>query len=370
VNAVGKVVSYRGDNVNGFDPSDRDPDPTRLLLGYFHSSSTLNYLRSLLDSGFSDLHRARAWELGFVKDEDQRAHYESMAREILSSLDFMRVVSGGALESSESVRRAAIYVSHEGLHLPYEEAMTREADSKASIWDGARGGREASSSWYNLGAHFIWIGDRTRALEGAHIEYFRGIENPVGIKVGPSTDPKELVELIRRLWPDPAAKPGKIVLITRLGAERTREALPPIVRAVTDAGMPVVWTCDPMHGNTRKSDTAGLKTREFGDIVSELRDTFEVHRELGTRLGGVHFEMTGEDVTECTGGSGRLSEKDLPLRYTTHCDPRLNYGQSLELAFLIAKYLRRAAHVDEGHEKPGSLKSVWSISSLETPTDA
>jgi len=392
------VPSFRGENVNGFEPSDRSPDPTRLLHGYFHSAATLNYVRSLLDSGFSDLHRARSWELGFVKDPAQKAKYEAMTAEILSSLDFMRVVGGASFDQAEAVRRGSIFSSHEGLHLDFETAMTRVADSAASIWDSTPGedakpaaadadaaatppaspapstaaaaaaaaspaSAPAGRKWYNLGTHFLWIGDRTRALDGAHIEYFRGIANPIGVKVGPSMKRSELVPLIRMLWPSPEAQPGKIVLITRLGAGRVRDLLPPFIRAVQNARLPVVWTCDPMHGNTRKSESTGLKTRDFADVVSELRDTFEVHRELGSRLGGVHFELTGEDVTECTGGPSRVAEADLPLRYETHCDPRLNYAQSMELAFLIAGYLRSTA--DGSGAADAAVSRAWSTSSLD-----
>jgi 3-deoxy-7-phosphoheptulonate synthase len=276
VDGVGTVCSYRGENVNGYDPKDRTPDPSRLLLGYFHSAATLNYVRSLLDSGFSDLHCARGWELDFVKDPAQKARYEQLTKEILSALDFMRVVGGNTLDGAEAVRRASIFASHEGLHLPFETAMTRHADSAASIWDkkadatdadttatttpavaaaaaaapaAASAGRaSAGPRWYNLGAHFLWIGDRTRALDGAHIEYFRGIANPIGIKVGPSMKRAELVPLIRMLWPNPADEPGKIVLITRLGAGKVRDKLPGFVRAVQAANLPVVWTCDLTHG--------------------------------------------------------------------------------------------------------------------------
>lgn len=395
VEGVGTVPSYRGENVNGYKPTDRTPDPNRLLLGYFHSAATLNYVRSLLDSGFSDLHRARGWELDFVKDPAQKARYEQLTKEILSALDFMRVVGGSTLDGAEAVRRASIFASHEGLHLPFEAAMTRLADSAASIWDrksaaaadtaadvavgaassaaaegtaGAGSAPSASARWYNLGAHFLWIGDRTRALDGAHIEYFRGIANPIGIKVGPSMKRSELVPLIRMLWPNPAEVPGKIVLITRLGAGKVRDLLPTFIRAVQAAGLPVVWTCDPMHGNTTTSSSTGLKTREFANVVSELRDTFEVHRELSSRLGGVHFELTGEDVTECTGGPSCIAEADLPLRYTTHCDPRLNYAQSMELAFLIAQYLRTTR--DAADAGKAAVHRAWSTSSLSDKDEA
>jgi hypothetical protein len=220
-------------------------------------------------------------------------------------------------------------------------SSSSSAATPATPGAGSRAASAAASPlWYNLGTHFLWIGDRTRQLDHAHVEYFRGVQNPVGIKAGPSSDPAELVALIRRLWPNPRAAPGKIVLITRMGAGSVRAKLPALVRAVQEAGFtsPVVWTCDPMHGNTRVSSN-NYKTRDFDDILAELKHTFEVHRELGSRLGGVHFELTGENVTECTGGPEKLLESDLPHRYTTYCDPRLNYAQGMELAFLIAQYL-------------------------------
>jgi len=340
-----EMPSFRGDNINSFDTSSRAADPARLVSGYFHSAATLNYARALLASGFADLHRASHWDLDFVQDTGHRAQYKALVDRILSAMDFMRVCG---VADEVSLRTADFFMSHEGLQLDLEEALTRagpaasEARAHGGAWlkPPAAPSAPAPDDFYNLGTHFLWIGDRTRQLDHAHVEYFRGIANPVGIKVGPSSDPEELVAVIRRLWPDPAAAPGKIVLITRMGAGAVLAKLPAILRAVQAAGLTSrpVWVCDPMHGNTRNSSN-GFKTREFDDILGELKHTFAVHRECGSHLGGVHFELTGENVTECTGGPERLLEADLPLRYTTYCDPRLNYAQSMELAFLIAQFL-------------------------------
>ncbi len=312
-----EVASYRGDHINGHDPSEREPDPERLLRVYFHSASTLNHLRALLDGGFADLHAPHHWDLGFVQNPERRAQYEGMLARIREAVDFMDAIGA---RSSDALGTVRFFTSHEGLLLPYEEALTRRIEGR----------------WYNLGAHFLWIGDRTRALDEAHVEYFRGIENPIGIKVGPSMDSDELVELIARL--NPTDRPGRITLITRFGAERIRELLPPHVAAVAASGRTVTWSCDPMHGNTHTAAT-GHKTRAFDAILAELRGAFDVHREQGSHLGGVHFELTGEDVTECIGGSQGLAPEDLSRAYETFCDPRLNYAQSLEVAFLIARRL-------------------------------
>ena len=289
----------------------------------------MNYIRALLSSGFGSLHEAKHWDLGFVQDLEHRATYQDMTDRILSSLDFMRVCG---VSTGSNVESAPVYISHEGLQLGYEEALTRE---------GEGGG------WFNLGAHFLWIGDRTRQLDHAHVEYFRGLQNPVGVKVGPTTPPEDLVPLIRALCPDldTEAQRGKVVLITRLGAGKVETLLPPFIRAVQAAGLGeyVVWTCDPMHGNTYKVEDSGLKTRSFDNILAELRDTFAVHEALGSHLGGVHFELTGENVTECTGGPQALKEEHLSQAYTTFCDPRLNYSQGMEVAFLIAQRLQQEA---------------------------
>ncbi len=314
-----EVLTYRGDHINGQDPADRSPDPGRLLRAYHHSTATLNYARALLDGGFADLHRAERWDLGQVRDPERRAEYARMVRQMLEAVQFVEAIGARSVEAFNSVR---LYTSHEGLLLPYEEALTRKV-----------GGR-----WLNLGAHFLWIGDRTRQLDGAHVDYFRGIANPIGVKCGPSMDPGELVELVRAL--NPRNEPGRLTLITRYGAERVRDLLPRHVAAVRGAGLHVTWSSDPMHGNTRTAGN-GLKTRGFDDILDELKAAFDVHKAEGTVLGGVHFELTGEDVTECTGGPQDLGEADLLRAYESGCDPRLNNAQSLEVAFLIARRLQR-----------------------------
>ena len=404
VNGV-EMLAFRGDNVNSFDTSARTPDPTRLVDGYFHSAATLNYARAVLASGLADLNAASHWDLGFVQDETHRRQYNEMVDRILSALDFMRVCG---VADEAALKTAAVYMSHEGLQLCYEEALTRPSinlnsntsrnsrvgsvtvNTSATVPSSSSTSITTSTSaintstettttpvhppaahantyqshahqisspsslhslslttptnpntrWYNLGTHFLWIGDRTRQIDHAHIEYFRGIQNPVGIKAGPTSDPNEIVAIIHRLWPNPRALPGKIVIITRMGANNVRSKLPALITAIYNAGFtsPVVWTCDPMHGNTRVSSN-NYKTRDFDDILAELKHTFEIHREMGSRLGGVHFELTGENVTECTGGPEKILESDLPHRYTTYCDPRLNYAQGMELAFLIAQYL-------------------------------
>jgi len=315
-----EVASYRGDHVNavGPEPEGREPDPARLVAAYFHSAATLNYVRALLDGGFADLHQPHHWTLGFVRSATHRAEYEAVVERILDALAFVEVTG----VRSHTFKTVDLYSSHEGLLLAYEEAHTLDVNGR----------------WFNLGAHMLWIGDRTRQLDGAHVEYFRGIENPVGIKVGPSMTPDGLLALLDVLEPDD--RPGRVTLITRLGADRVHQLLPPLVEAVRASGRSVLWSADPMHGNTVRA-AGGLKTRSVDRILTELRDTFDVHDRLGTILGGVHFELTGDDVTECTGGPEELSEADLERRYQTNCDPRLNYAQSLEMAFLLAKRLHR-----------------------------
>jgi len=318
------LPSYRGDHVHGIEPTPaaREPDPERMVEAWFRSASTLNYLRALLDGGFADLHKPHHWRLEFVRSHAHRSEYEALVERILDALDF--VESTGV--RSETFSTVELFSSHEGLLMPYEEAATRRV----------------GADYYNLGAHMLWIGDRTRALDGAHVEYFRGIENPIGVKVGPSLAPRDLVELIETL--EPADRPGRITLITRLGADLVERHLPPLIEAVRASGRTVVWSCDPMHGNGTRTPS-GVKTRELSRIHAELGQTFDVHERLGTVLGGVHFELTGEDVTECVGGPQELSEADLARSYETFCDPRLNYAQSLEMAFFLAKRLesRRVA---------------------------
>ncbi|MEO0601976.1 MAG: 3-deoxy-7-phosphoheptulonate synthase class II, partial [Myxococcota bacterium] len=317
-----EVPSYRGDHVNGFDVGDREPDPDRLVQAYFHAAATLNYARALVDGGLADLHHPDHWDLGFVQSDGLRAQYAAVRDRMLDALNFLDATGGGG---SERLRRVDLFASHEGLLLAYEEAMT-----------------EASGDhWYDLSGHLLWIGNRTRQLDGAHVEFFRGVRNPLGIKVGPGMTGPELLDLLDAVEPDDA--PGRILLISRFGADRVGAELPDLVEAVKASGRTVTWSCDPMHGNTAKTDT-GLKTRPFDRIVAELQGALRAHDAAGTMLGGVHLELTGDPVTECVGGASELSEADLPERYQTFCDPRLNHDQSLELAFLLAAHLadRRA----------------------------
>jgi len=312
-----ELSTYRGDHVHRIEasPAAREPDPARLVEAWFRSAATLNYMRALLDGGFADLHKPHHWRLEFVLSPAHRAEYEALVERILDALDF--VESTGV--RSQTFSTVELFSSHEGLLLAYEEAATR-----------------LSGRYYNLGAHMLWIGDRTRALDGAHVEYFRGIENPIGLKVGPSLGPAELVALLEVLEPDD--RPGRITLITRLGAGQVAARLPPLIEAVRASGRTVLWSCDPMHGNGTRT-RGGVKTRDLRQIYAELGETFEVHARLGTILGGVHFELTGEDVTECVGGPQELCEADLARSYETFCDPRLNYAQSLEMAFSLGKRL-------------------------------
>ncbi len=319
VNGV-ELPSYRGDNVNAIKPdaAARIADPQRLVKAYHHSTATLNYARALVDGGFADLHHPQHWDLGFVRSDAHRKEYEDMVARIRDAIDF---VESTGVRGTAALKTIELFSSHEGLLLPYEEAMTEKVNDQ----------------WYNLGAHFLWIGDRTRNLGDAHLEYFRGIENPIGVKVGKQMQPQELVGIITTLEPD--NRPGRITLISRVGMAHIRETLPPLINAVRKAGRVVTWVCDPMHGNTTVTN-AGLKTRDYDLILQELAAAFEIHEEQGGHLGGVHFELTGDDVTECTGGPQELSEADLSRSYETYCDPRLNYAQSLELALRIAQRLQ------------------------------
>ena len=315
-----EVLSYRGDHVNGIHPDERRADPARMVRACYHSAATLNYVRALLAGGFADLHRPSSWDLGFVRHPRRRAEYERMIERISESIQFME--AAGA-PYSESLRSCELFTSHEGLLLAYEEAQTVRV----------------GNDWYNLGAHFLWIGHRTRHLDGAHVEYFRGVKNPLGVKVGPGLEAAELVQMLDRLNPDNI--PGRITLIVRLGERGVSANLPPLIQAIRRSGRSVLWSCDPMHGNT-ESTSAGLKTRDFDRILSELRQSFDLHRLYGSALGGVHFELTGDDVTECVGGPQDLQVSDLSRSYETFCDPRLNYAQSLELAFLVAQHIGQA----------------------------
>ncbi|WP_129648391.1 class II 3-deoxy-7-phosphoheptulonate synthase [Peristeroidobacter agariperforans] len=324
------LPSYRGANVNrpGFTAEDRTPDPSLLLRGYERSALTLNFVRSLIDGGFADLHHPEYWDLDFVRHSPLKDSYEKVVHSISESLDFFEAASGQPIHESTTTR---FYTSHEALHLLLEQSQTRFIPR--------------SQRWYNLGTHMPWIGMRTAALDGAHVEFFRGISNPMGIKVGPSMSAEWVQGLLAAL--NPNNEPGRIVLIHRMGAKDIEKRLPPLIQAVRATGSPVLWICDPMHGNTETA-TSGLKTRRFENIVSELESAFRIHRELGSWLGGVHFELTGEDVTECTGGARGLTDADLARAYKSQVDPRLNHEQALELAMRIAGL----------HSKKGAQKSA------------
>lgn len=313
-----RVPSYRGDIVNSFEPdaTGRIPDPERLSKSYHCASATINYIRALIAGGFADLHYPEYWNLDFVTRSDRREDYSRVVRRIRDAIHFMD--SMGGLRPSV-MGRVDFFTAHEGLLLCYESALTRVS--------------EPEQRYYNAGAHFLWIGDRTRQSEGAHVEYFRGISNPIGIKIGPGCTPAELIALLPVL--NPQNEWGRITLITRLGAKQVEELLPPLINAVQQHQQKVLWSCDPMHGNTTTTDD-GVKTRDFDRILLELRRTFAIHQAYNSILGGVMFELTGEDVTECTGGSQMLGEQDLSINYQSYCDPRLNYAQSLEMAFQIA----------------------------------
>ncbi|KAL1925179.1 uncharacterized protein VTP21DRAFT_62 [Calcarisporiella thermophila] len=338
-----EILSFRGDNVNGYDPNDRNPDPNRLTLAYFHSAATLNYVRALLNAGFADLHDPAAWNLAHVRSSSLRKEYQAIVDRLLDALDFMKTIGADANASNNPLNTVDMFMSHEGLLLEYEQALTRllpapsDESSSHKHKDGSTVGGE-DVRYYNTGAHFLWIGDRTRQLEGAHVEYFRGIENPIGIKVGPSMEPEELPSLLDKL--NPRKEIGKITLITRYGAGLIEKYLPGHIKAVQASGHKVVWVCDPMHGNTKNS-TQGVKTRHFEDIIQELSKAFRIHKDCGSKLNGVHFELTGDSVTECVGGSMELSDADLSANYQTYCDPRLNYEQSLDMAFMIARHYER-----------------------------
>ena len=317
-----ELPSYRGDSVNGFDPTPeaRRPDPERLLQAFYISATTLNYIRSMIEGGFADLHYPYTWNLYSIDQTAEWPEYQEIVEDILDSIHFMESFGG---VRAEQLGRVDMYTSHEGLLLGYEEALTR-MDKK-------------TGRYYNLGAHMVWIGNRTRDLAGAHVEYFRGIVNPIGIKIDQSCSPEELVELIHILNPQKEA--GRIKLITRFGVNHTEDYLPGIIKAVTAAGFPVTWSCDPMHGNTH-TVVGNRKTRSFSTVLEELTASFHIHKSMGTYLAGVHFELTGDDVTECIGGAVDVRDEDLGKNYQTFCDPRLNYAQSLEMAFLIAKLLK------------------------------
>jgi 3-deoxy-7-phosphoheptulonate synthase len=312
------LPSFRGDlvNRNPFTSEDRVPDPQLILRGYERAGLTLNFVRSLIDGGFADLHHPENWDLGWVGHSTMAEEYHAIVRSISDSLDFLETVSGQELHKT---KRADIFAAHEGLHLMYEQAQTRFLERR--------------DRWYNLTTHFPWIGMRTAAMDGAHVEYFRGIANPMGIKIGPGMTREWLQDLISVL--NPNAEPGRITLIHRFGAKLVDECLPEMITAVKETGSPVLWICDPMHGNT-ESTADGTKTRRFDNVVAELGASFRIHESMGTHLGGVHLELTGDNVTECTGGARGLTDADLARAYKSPVDPRLNYEQAMEIAMRIA----------------------------------
>jgi 3-deoxy-7-phosphoheptulonate synthase len=315
------LPAYRGDAVNDleFTTKSRTPDPKRLVRVYNTSSATLNLVRAFTQGGFADLRQVHTWNRGFAADARFSARYEEMANEIGRAIQFM--ASAGV--DPESFKSVDFYSSHEALILEYEKALTR-IDSR-------------TENPYDVSAHFLWIGERTRQLDGAHMDFAQKIHNPIGVKLGPKTTPEEVLAIIAKLNPDNEA--GRLTFITRMGAGLIREKLPPLIESVKKSGAIVLWVCDPMHGNTYEAPS-GYKTRKFDDVLDEVRGFFEVHKKLGTHPGGIHIELTGDDVTECVGGGEQISHEDLASRYESACDPRLNHTQSLELAFLVAEMLR------------------------------
>lgn len=315
-----ELTSYLGDAVNAlpFDPQSRRPDPQRMLRAYHASAAALNLIRAFTQGGYADLRQVHAWNTDFVRESGAGQRYERMAADIERALSFMEACGA----DPEEFRRVDFYAAHEALSLDYERALTR-IDSRTGLP-------------YDVSGHFLWVGERTREVGGAHLHFASTIRNPVGVKVGPTASPDDILEIVERL--DPERVPGRLTLITRMGAGRIREALPPIVQKVEASGHPVLWVCDPMHGNTFEA-SSGHKTRSFDDVVEEVRGFFDVHRDLGSIPGGLHVELTGDDVTECVGGTEGVAVETLHERYETACDPRLNRQQSLELAFMVADML-------------------------------
>jgi 3-deoxy-7-phosphoheptulonate synthase len=323
-----ELPSYIGDIINDirFEKDKRIPDPDRMLKAYSQAASTLNLLRAFADGGYADLRHVQSWNMGFVKSGPQGERYRHLADQIQESLNFMEAL-GINSNNTPQLRRVKYFTSHEALLLPYEEALTRVDSTSGDI--------------YNTSAHFVWIGDRTRFLDSAHVEFCRGIKNPIGIKCGTSLDPDVLIELLDVL--NPSDEAGRITLIARFGHDKVKSYLPKLIRKVQQEGRTVVWSCDPMHGNTIKSSN-GIKTRPFDQIIDEVKQNIRIHKSEGSFMGGIHLEMTGQNVTECTGGLDDISEADLSDRYRTHCDPRLNANQAIELAFLIADELKKNGH--------------------------
>ncbi len=317
-----KLPSYRGDIINeiAFTPEAREARPEKMLEAYYKSAATLNLIRAYARGGFADLRAIHKWNLEFLQGNELENRFEELADKITQALRFMEAC-GVNPDNTPQLKQTTLYTSHEALLLEYEEALTRKDTF--------------TGDWYDCSAHFLWIGDRTRDLDGAHVEFFRGIKNPIGCKVGPSMKPDELLQLIDKL--NPKNEPGRLTLIVRMGADKIGELFPPLLRAVKEAGKEVVWSIDPMHGNTYKTD-GGLKTRDFENILSEVKQFIQIHKAEGTIPGGMHLEMTGSDVTECTGSiSASITEEGLKSRYHTQCDPRLNANQALELAFMVAE---------------------------------
>ena len=319
-----ELESYKGDIINGieFDETVRKPDPDRMLKAYSQAASTLNLLRAFADGGYADLRFVNSWNMGFLKSGSEYERYRKLANKIQESLNFMDAL-GVTTDNTPQLRKTDYYTCHEALLIPYEEALTRVDSTSGDIYDTS--------------AHFVWIGDRTRFENSAHVEFCKGIKNPIGIKCGPSTDHDDLIKIIDKINPDNTA--GRITLIARYGNDKVDNLLPKLIKRITDEGRIVVWSCDPMHGNTIKSSN-GTKTRPFDKILSEVKKNIQLHNSLGSWFGGIHLEMTGQNVTECTGGIEEISESDLKDRYHTHCDPRLNANQANELAFLIADELK------------------------------
>ncbi|NUQ68057.1 MAG: 3-deoxy-7-phosphoheptulonate synthase [Phycisphaerales bacterium] len=321
------LPSYFGDLVNApeFEPQARRPDPMQMLRAYTRSALSLNFIRSLVEGGFADLHHPEYWDLSFFSHASLapvvRDRYERMVERLGDGLRFMEALGERTIDD---LTRVEFFTSHEGLNLYYEQAQTRTVPRR--------------EGWYDLTTHMPWIGDRARQPDGAHVEFFRGVRNPVGVKIGAEADPAQIARVCQRL--NPGDEPGKVVLITRLGAERVRDLLPRLISRVADAAGRVLWVCDPMHANTQ-STTSGIKTRSFDAILAELETTFETHAACGSHLGGVHFELTGEDVTECVGGAAGVTEADLSTRYASFCDPRLNYQQALEMAMRLGTLMGR-----------------------------
>ncbi len=319
-----ELPSYLGDNINGMDftESARVPDAKRLFRAYSQSASTLNLIRAFSQGGFADLRQVHLWNLGFI-NEKTKGKYKEIEDKISDALSFMEACGINA-DTNRRLRTVNFYTSHEALLLPFEEAMTR-IDS-------------TTGEYHDTSAHFVWIGDRTRQPDGAHVEFCRGIKNPIGLKCGPTLKPDELINLCNILNPENEA--GRLTLISRFGHNSADKFLPKLIKAIKKEGLKVVWSCDPMHGNTIKAET-GFKTRPFDNVLKEVKDVFAIHQSEGTYAGGLHVEMTGQDVTECTGGAQKISDKDLSNRYRTHCDPRLNASQALELAFLISEEIKK-----------------------------